>query len=806
MTVLPRVLAAFGALALGLGGALVVAAPASAATLTVTKNVDDGLPGSLSYELGQLDPGVVNTIDITVGGPITGPAAGFPTIFDDVVITSSATTRPVLVMKAAGGSLNVSGAALTMTGMDIVSDTPGSGQGISVLDGSLSMTNLSVRDFDIGVFYVDSAGGHSIDLTDVDVGGSSATSATMGVAIQDVDGDDSLTRVAVSYTNGVGILLGTSGGAVDLDTVSAEDGSGILLQVTDTTVTAAGVSTARTLDGLTVFLDASDLRLSDLTVTDTDDVGAIITATNGSTVTLATATITTSADSGIVLDAEDSSIDASDVTSHHNGPGAPGCGCPGGFGSGIEVFADNSTVTLTDAQSHDNDAQYGGGVYIDEVTGASTVNLTDVTADNNTATIDGGGIYLLAANSGSTITITRATVTDNTATENGGGLALGDIEDAGTAVTVTASTVTGNTSSASAGPSPVSGGGGLQIYGVRSGASMTVSSSTISGNTAADDGGGIQVVHVEDDGSSFTISDSTVSGNNAGDFGGGIQFLEIGDGATSTATASVVRTTIDGNRSSGYGAAVAVNDPAPHTGGEPTVLISRSTLSNNTTPAGGGGLYIGNSGAAGAVVQLLDSTVAANHAQGGGAVYSEGFQPSTTQVTSSTLANNTAHTSAGIEENNPSDTLLLENSILSGGLSDNASTPNDLSSSTIVTARYSLVQTPRTGVVLTGIGNITGADPKLGALAANGGTTKTMLLTPSSPAFNAGDPAITGAGQVDQRGQARVYQRLDMGAVEWQPALALTGQTLTPGPPLIAFLLLFTGLAMVAFSRLRSIV
>ena len=782
MTVLPRVLAAFGALALGLGGALVVAAPASAASLTVTKNVDDGLPGSLSYELGQLDPGVANTVTITATGTITGPTAGFPTISDDTTIV--ATNGPVtLLMDAAGGSLNVSGATVSIQDLDIVSDTPGSGQGVSVLDGSLSMTNVSVRDFDIGVFYVDSAGGHSIDLTDVDAGGTLANPSTLGIAIQDVDGDVALTRVAVSFTNGAGYVVGTSGGTVDVDTVSAEDGSGFQMLLTDTTFTAAHVSAARTLDGFSVFLDASVVDLTDLQVSDTDALGAEIDATNGSQVTVTSATISGSADSGIALEAEDSTIAATDVTAHDNGL-VPGCGCGGG-GSGIELYADNSTVTLTGADSHDNTAALGGGVYVGE------------------------------ASNGSTVTISGAAIADNTAAGGyGGGIDIADVEDAGTTVTIAGTTVSGNSAEF---------GGGIAARNIVAGAAVSITgSTTITDNHVTEDGGGIIVEGLVDDGSSFTLSDSTVTLNTSGDFGAGLYLLDIGlkpGGPISTAHVVVQRTTFDSNTAGGYGAGIAINEPAAETAGLPTVLIDSSTISNNTTPYGGGGIHIrrGSNGAP-AVVAILNTTVTGNDAQTGGGIdvsagtHGVGGGPGTpyvpgpdtliTKISQSTIADNSAHTSAGVAANSGDHRVVIENSILSGGTSNNGNTPNDFDPSPAFALSYSLVQAPRAGTVIPA-GNITGVDPKLAALANNGGTTLTRMIAPGSPAYNAGDPAFAGAGLFDQRGQARVFERLDMGAVEWHPALALTGQTLTPGPPLVAFLLLFAGLAMVAFSRLQ---
>ena len=72
-----------------------------------------------------------------------------------------------------------------------------------------------------------------------------------------------------------------------------------------------------------------------------------------------------------------------------------------------------------------------------------------------------------------------------------------------------------------------------------------------------------------------------------------------------------------------------------------------------------------------------------------------------------------------------------------------------------------------TGATINGTttGNITGVDPQLAALAANGGTTPTQALTATSPAIDVGNN--TGAPATDQRGAARpVGASVDIGAFE----------------------------------------
>ena len=100
-----------------------------------------------------------------------------------------------------------------------------------------------------------------------------------------------------------------------------------------------------------------------------------------------------------------------------------------------------------------------------------------------------------------------------------------------------------------------------------------------------------------------------------------------------------------------------------------------------------------------------------------------------------------------------------------------------------------------------GTGNLVGVDPKLEPLADNGGITLTHLPRSGSPAVEAGDPAFTGLSD-DQRGETRVVDRLDMGAVELQPALAVTGAA--AGPQIIGGVLaIILGILLVVARKKR---
>jgi hypothetical protein len=88
----------------------------------------------------------------------------------------------------------------------------------------------------------------------------------------------------------------------------------------------------------------------------------------------------------------------------------------------------------------------------------------------------------------------------------------------------------------------------------------------------------------------------------------------------------------------------------------------------------------------------------------------------------------------------------------------------------IVTSYNSLVRktcpvTATCNVVLTGSGNVLGADPLLAPLAFNGGPSRTHALLPTSPAIDAGSNPL-GLTE-DQRGFPRVVNGTpDMGAYE----------------------------------------
>lgn len=187
-----------------------------------------------------------------------------------------------------------------------------------------------------------------------------------------------------------------------------------------------------------------------------------------------------------------------------------------------------------------------------------------------------------------------------------------------------------------------------------------------------------------------------------------------------------------------------------------TLAITNCTLSANSAVGGAGGSSVSpagpGSGLGGAIfnrsgfVNILNTTIANNRAdQGGGGIYNLG------------------------DGTNLSGVVFLRNSIVAGstgGASDYAAAVIN-SASTTNSGNHNLIQ------LNSGFsgGIVTSADPRLGALANNGGPAPTHALLNNSPAIDAGDnfalPATDGRGYPrigdgDGDGSALV----DLGAVE----------------------------------------
>ena len=229
------------------------------------------------------------------------------------------------------------------------------------------------------------------------------------------------------------------------------------------------------------------------------------------------------------------------------------------------------------------------------------------------------------------------------------------------------------------------------------------------------------------------MSDSTISGNSASS-GGGISFdtAYSQDGAEQTATER------------------AGSDQIAEGG---SVQIANTTIDANAADNQGGGIYLGG--------------------------YYEGSRDKLKTDVTSTDPETSSSTTTPEEEPGPvSSTIPLVSTIVADNTAGGAANDLDRSDNTAgggFGLTNSLVETPGDApVTQTPAGaSIIGVDPALGALADNGGPTKTHLPSDTSPALDVG---LAEGLNVDQRGLTRTADQpevangagdgTDIGAVE----------------------------------------
>ncbi|MDQ4005504.1 MAG: hypothetical protein M3135_04265 [Actinomycetota bacterium] len=290
----------------------------------------------------------------------------------------------------------------------------------------------------------------------------------------------------------------------------------------------------------------------------------------------------------------------------------------------------------------------------------------------------------------------------------------------------------------------------------------------VEGNTAVDATGGIGFM-----GDRFEFRGGSIVGNeSATDQGGGLFVFD----ATS---ATVADTTIQDNRAptsyaaGGYlgAASVTVRDVVV-TGNTAQVaaglyvladesgLIEDSAFAGNVATNAVGGLSV-----QGAVVSVRNTTISGNSAAnnaGGLAVGTLGMVG-----TNLTITNNVADADGdgmgqggGIFEDE-ANTLVLQNSILSGNRDGSPGAEAPDCSETVTSGGHNIIGTTQGCMYTAGPADMIGVDPMLGPLEDNGGNTLTHALLKGSPAIDAADPALAPA--TDQRGLAR---NPDIGAYE----------------------------------------
>jgi hypothetical protein len=361
--------------------------------------------------------------------------------------------------------------------------------------------------------------------------------------------------------------------------------------------------------------------------------------------------------------------------------------------------------------------------------------------------------------------LTTAFTRDAGAGGNGGGVAVAG------SLSITNSVITSNFAGAgglSANGSSGAGGSGGGVHFTSVAGALTIDSTTISSNTAGHGVSGGGSGRVSSDGGDgggvwsngpAAIANSTISGNSAGNGGAARVASPIvnhagdgGDGGglwlVGAGIKGFVNTTVSGNGSGRGGTSAAGaasgdggNGAGIWIGGTGAVTIGHSTIVNNIAGEAG--------------VDVAGGLGGGLHGTGGGAYHAG--TASSVQVNNSIVAQNVRGLSAPGES-------------------------NDLAGPGSFAVRYSLIGVNSGATIANNGGNKIGAagspmNPGIGELADNGGVTFTHALDLTSPAANAGDPAlVAGAGGTpanDQRGapfNRVVGGRVDMGSIELEDA------------------------------------
>ena len=297
----------------------------------------------------------------------------------------------------------------------------------------------------------------------------------------------------------------------------------------------------------------------------------------------------------------------------------------------------------------------------------------------------------------------------------------------------------------------------FRVFNITGGSVVMLNALTISNGKPADGRFGGGLINA----GTLTVSHSTFSGNSA-QWGGGLQNSGVLTVMQSTFVANTATSGGAGLESGGGSDTPAI-----------TALIVNSTFANNIVHDGGG---IGTGGGMqldGGILNLANVTIASNQANGtaddggGGLMIYFG----TATITNSTIAGNTTTNTrgegAGISVNRytGSATLGLYNTIVDqSGLNC-----SQTSGGTITANNYNLATDSTCGSAT----QTTHEQIHPGALASNGGSTRTMALGIDSVAIDAGDGATCAAAPVnslDQREQPRNDLQCDVGAFELEYA------------------------------------
>ncbi len=315
---------------------------------------------------------------------------------------------------------------------------------------------------------------------------------------------------------------------------------------------------------------------------------------------------------------------------------------------------------------------------------------------------------------------------------------------------------------------------------------LTIENGNATGATA--DGGGIRM---GDANGVITVDHVVIRDSHADRWGGAVSFDNSTNGQDNM---NIVDSELIDNDATGKGGAVWLR-PAS---GDSDGIINRSTLTGNHSDAAGGAIYLagqtetaGGTGTGAPALQLVNSTVADNTANGGGGALAQGSAVSQVWIYFSTIAGNSTTSSVGgggLQTDVDAQQVSLRGTIIAGNLRNGAEVncaELDTASSDGVFATYATsysIESANTCDLTTGApsNDLVNTDPLLAPLAVTApGTIPTRGLNNGSPAWDlipAADcnpETLLGhnpVGGVDERGVARpIDANCDAGAFEAPP-------------------------------------
>ena len=351
-----------------------------------------------------------------------------------------------------------------------------------------------------------------------------------------------------------------------------------------------------------------------------------------------------------------------------------------------------------------------------------TVPMTLAGAGAASTVIDANGTAQALSVSGSgNLTATGLTIQDAHGGTDGAGVEVAANDSA----TLNNDIVQNNSSTAA--------GGGIYDAG-----NLTLNSDVITNNVASGnqiDGGGLYISGSDNTQSTVTVTNSVFS-DNSGYFGGAIQYAT--GSSTQHVSIQISDSLLTGNTSTQSGGAIDDDTGS----GIASLTVTNTTIAGNTAVSGGGGgVRVGDSAAP---TVFVNDTIASNQASSGGDVYSSD------------------HTSDW--EN----TIIAQGVATAGG----AANPSDCGGEALTYMQsegHNLDDA--SGCNFNAAGDLVNTNPKLQALANNGGPTQTLALAVGSPAIDAGAASPIFCPATDQRGLTRPQgSACDIGAYEAAPA------------------------------------